>query len=68
MQSTRELVVEPIGLDVETLARPIVWRELFGNDHPVELEIGMGKGTFLVGQAKTRPDTNFFGVEYARWF
>jgi tRNA (guanine-N7-)-methyltransferase len=68
MQSARELIVEPIGLDVETLARPIVWPELFGNDHPVELEIGMGKGTFLVEQAKTRPETNFFGVEYARWF
>jgi tRNA (guanine-N7-)-methyltransferase len=68
MQSARDLIVEPVGLDVETLARPIVWEKLFGNDHPVELEIGMGKGTFLVEQAKSRPDTNFFGVEYARWF
>src|SRR5271170_670129 len=68
MQSTRELVVEPIGLDVETLARPIVWTELFGNDHAVELEIGTGKGTFLVDQARARPEANFFGVEYARWF
>ncbi len=68
MQSTRELIVEPIGLDVETLARPIDWQSLFGNDHPVEMEIGAGKGTFLTDQAKARPETNFFGIEYARWF
>jgi len=68
MQSHRELVVEPIGLDVETLPRPINWAELFGNDHPVELEIGIGKGTFLVEQARARPEVNFFGIEWARWF
>jgi tRNA (guanine-N7-)-methyltransferase len=68
MQSTRELIVEPIGLDVETLPKPIDWKTLFSNDHPVELEIGMGKGTFLTDQAKSRPEINFFGIEYARWF
>jgi len=68
MQPHRELIVEPIGLDVETLPRPIIWAELFGNPNPVEMEIGMGKGTFLVEQAKARPEVNFFGIEYARWF
>jgi tRNA (guanine-N7-)-methyltransferase len=68
MQSSKDLIVEPIGVDVETLPRPIVWSEMFGNDHPVELEIGMGKGTFLTDQARARPETNFFGLEYARWF
>jgi tRNA (guanine-N7-)-methyltransferase len=68
MQPHRVLIVEPIGLNVETLPRPIRWNELFGNDHPVEMEVGMGKGTFLVEQAKARPETNFFGIEYANWF
>ena len=68
MQSSKDLIVEPVGLDVETLRHPIVWSVLFGNDHPVELEIGIGKGTFLTDQAKARPQTNFFGIEYARWF
>jgi tRNA (guanine-N7-)-methyltransferase len=68
MQSHRELIVEPLGLDVETLPRPIDWSALFGNDHPVEIEIGMGKGTFITDQAKARPDTNFLGIEWARWF
>ncbi len=68
MQSNRELIVEPIGLDVETLPKPLNWAELFGNDHPVELEIGSGKGTFLTEQAKAHPETNYFGIEWARWF
>jgi tRNA (guanine-N7-)-methyltransferase len=68
MQPHRELIVEPIGLDVETLSRPIKWEELFGNTHPVEMEIGMGKGTFLLEEARARPEVNFFGIEYARWF
>src|SRR5580700_1882 len=68
MQSSKDLIVEPIGVEVETLPRPISWRDLFGNDNPVELEIGMGKGTFLTDAAKARPGTNFFGLEYANWF
>ena len=35
---------------------------------PFELEIGSGKGTFIVQQAPTQPDVNFLGVEYARQF
>src|SRR4051812_45598347 len=68
MQSHRELIVEPVGLDVETLPRPIVWEALFENANPVEIEIGMGKGTFLTEQAKARPEVNFLGIEWARWF
>jgi tRNA (guanine-N7-)-methyltransferase len=68
MQTRHELIVEPIGLDVDTLTRPIDWIALFGDDHPVELEIGMGKGTFIAEQAKSRPEVNFFGIEWARWF
>jgi tRNA (guanine-N7-)-methyltransferase len=68
MQSNRELVVEPIGLHVDALPRPIQWQEMFANDHPVEMEIGMGKGTFLTEQAAARPDTNFFGIEWASWY
>ncbi|HET6250712.1 MAG TPA: tRNA (guanosine(46)-N7)-methyltransferase TrmB [Tepidisphaeraceae bacterium] len=68
MQFNHELIVEPIGLPADAFARPISWNELFGNDHPVELEIGMGKGTFLTEQAKARPETNFFGIEWANQY
>lgn len=68
MQSNHPLIVEPVGLDVETLPKPLNWSELFGNPNPVEIEIGMGKGTFITEQARARPDTNFVGIEWARWF
>jgi tRNA (guanine-N7-)-methyltransferase len=41
-------------------------RELFGNDRPVEMEIGAGKGTFLLARAQARPELNFLGLEWAR--
>jgi tRNA (guanine-N7-)-methyltransferase len=68
MQAHRDLVIEPIGLDIDALPKPIDWAVLYGNDHPVEIEIGIGKGTFLTEQAKARPEANFFGIEWARWF
>jgi len=36
---------------------------LFGNDHPIVLEIGSGKGRFLIAEATARPDVNFIGIE-----
>lgn len=35
----------------------------FSNDHPIHLEIGMGKGTFLYEMAKAFPEINFIGIE-----
>ena len=37
--------------------------EVFGNDHPVVLEIGSGKGRFLISSAIEEPGVNFIGVE-----
>jgi tRNA (guanine-N7-)-methyltransferase len=68
MQTNKELIVEPVGLDPDSLPKPLDWSTLFGNDHPVELEIGMGKGTFLTSASETNPTHNFFGIEWARWF
>lgn len=39
------------------------WNELFGNDHPIHIEIGMGKGQFITGMAKSHPEINYIGVE-----
>ena len=48
------------------IPEPLDFSKLFGNCHPVELEIGSGKGTFLVHRAKARPELNFLGIEWAR--
>jgi tRNA (guanine-N7-)-methyltransferase len=54
------------GLTPETTPRPATGEALFGNDRPLELEIGSGKGTFLLAESGARPEVNFLGIEYAR--
>lgn len=44
----------------------IDWSSVFGNTHPVELEIGTGRGRFLMLAAHAHPEVNYIGVEYAK--
>lgn len=37
--------------------------ELFGNSHPIEVEVGMGKGRFIMELAERHPDRNYIGIE-----
>jgi len=40
------------------------WNEtFFGNDHPIVLELGCGRGEYTVGMARMFPDKNFIGVD-----
>lgn len=39
------------------------WSEYFENDHPIHIEIGMGKGQFLLELARREPEINFIGIE-----
>ena len=39
------------------------WKELFGNNNPIYIEIGMGKGNFIIENAKEFPNINFIGIE-----
>lgn len=39
------------------------WREAFGNDNPIRIEIGMGKGSFILTMAVMNPGVNFIGIE-----
>ena len=39
------------------------YKTLFKNDNPIHIEIGMGKGDFIIGMAKKYPDINFIGIE-----
>lgn len=39
------------------------WHELFGNNKPICLELGMGRGSFIIEMAKTHPSINFIGLE-----
>lgn len=60
------VISQPYLVEYPDLSAPIAWASLFGNDHPVELEVGSGKGLFLANEASKRPETNFFGIEISR--
>lgn len=64
-----------IGLDKDQLPHfehgrldLLAWFDPDGRAYPLELEIGSGKGTFLVQQAAACPQVNYIGIEYARAF
>lgn len=39
------------------------WNELFGNNNDIEIEIGTGKGKFIISKAIDNPNTNYIGIE-----
>lgn len=39
------------------------WKEVFNNNNPIYIEIGMGKGDFIIEHAKRYPNINFIGIE-----
>jgi len=69
MLEVTENVFDP-RLPLTALTRPIVWRELFGRAGPVEIDIGCGKGRFLIESGRDHPERSYLGVErslkYAR--
>ncbi len=69
MRRTSRLPLEelaPYLLAVPDPPRPLDWAAVFGNDHPVEIEVGFGKGLFLVNAAQAMPGVNFLGIEIVR--
>ncbi|HEK9996011.1 tRNA (guanine-N(7)-)-methyltransferase [Streptococcus equi subsp. zooepidemicus Sz16] len=39
------------------------WSEVFGNDHPIHIEVGSGKGAFITGMALKNPEINYIGID-----
>ena len=55
-----------ISLEPENPDEKIDFVRIFGRSAPLHIEIGAGKGTFLLSQAKAQPGDNFLGIEWAR--
>ena len=61
------------GAEEEIAASPFViqepeknrgrWNEVFGNNNPIEIEVGMGKGKFIMELAAAHPEINYIGIE-----
>ncbi len=56
MSTNRAIIDEP----AENKGR---WHEFFGNENPIHIEIGCGKGQFLSEMSKRNPDVNYIGIE-----
>ncbi len=57
---------ENIALIFENLKDVLNFSDVFGRKNAVHIEIGSGKGTFLVSQAIACPEVDFIGIEWAR--
>lgn len=63
MQTAPIKPLKPWFQTLEDVGDHLNWQEYFGNDNPVELDIGCGRGLFLFNAAVTTPDVNFLGLE-----
>ena len=48
------------------ISGPLNWPFLFGNPNPVELDVGCGKGLFLVRAGAAHPEVNYLGIDWSR--
>ena len=59
----RETIIENQFSIQEPEQKKGKWAEVFGNDHPIHIEVGMGKGQFIIEIAKRSPEINYIGIE-----
>lgn len=57
-----------LRIEPDLALRGLEWVQVFGSAGPVEVEIGPGKGRFLLAAAVARPEVHFFGIEWANEF
>lgn len=62
---SREVIAEsPYVVAEEILEQcPGTWKDIFQNENPIRIEIGMGKGKFIHTMAKEHPEINYVGIE-----
>ncbi len=63
IKGSREVIGASDYVVHEEETRAGTWHEIFGNDHPIHIEVGMGKGQFVMEMAKTHPEYNYVGIE-----
>ena len=60
---SREVIAENEFVIHDPEKRKGQWKAVFGNEQPIRLEIGMGKGRFLMTLAAQHPEVNYLGIE-----
>lgn len=60
---SKEAIVESAYVIQNPEKRRGCWQEVFGNQNPVQIEVGMGKGRFIMDMARLHPEVNYIGIE-----
>ena len=60
---SREVIADSRFVVQDPFAYKGKWNEVFGNDQPIQIEIGMGKGRFMMDLAAANPNVNYVGIE-----
>jgi len=63
MRNPPRIDLSPHFAVFEDLPEPVVWSEYFDNPNPVELDIGCGRGLFVVKASEENPGVNYVGIE-----
>lgn len=63
VKGARDVMVSSEYVFADPVDMAGTWKEVFGNDHPLRIEIGMGKGMFITTLASRNPDLNYVGIE-----
>lgn len=63
IQGAEETIASSPFVIQEPEQRRGVWDQVFGNSNPLEIEVGMGKGRFIMEKAGNNPDINYIGIE-----
>ncbi|MCR9116038.1 MAG: tRNA (guanosine(46)-N7)-methyltransferase TrmB [bacterium] len=63
MNADNEAAKSSHPLDLRSQDADFIANELFSNSAPLEIEVGTGKGLFLINEVEQNPDHNFIGIE-----
>lgn len=58
------MAAHPDVLIHEDEGTSIDWKTVFGNENPIHVEVGTGKGQFIIGMAIANPEVNYIGIEH----
>ena len=60
---SREVIADHPSCILEENPQKGNWADIFGNSNPIHIEVGMGKGRFIMSLARLNPDINYIGIE-----
>jgi len=63
IKGAEEAVAESRYVEHDPKKRKGSWKEVFGNNNPIHIEVGMGKGRFIMDLAALHPEINYIGME-----